>query len=34
MSKKRKYKKVYDFMCPDDFMKWVCADKKMVIFYC
>ena len=24
----RKYKKVYDSMGPDDFMKWICADKK------
>ena len=30
----RKYKKVYDSMSPDDFIKWICADKKMVIFYC
>lgn len=30
----RKYKKVYDSMGPDDFMKWLYDDKKMVIFYC
>lgn len=30
----RKYKKVYDSMNPDDFIKWLYEDKKMVIFYC
>ena len=30
----RKYKKVYDSMIPDDFMKWLYEEKKMVIFYC
>lgn len=30
----RKYKKVYDSMSPDDFMKWLYDEKKMVIFYC
>ncbi len=29
----RKYKKVYDSMSPDDFMKWLYDEKKMVIVY-
>ena len=29
----RKYKKLYDSMGPDDFMKWLYDDKKMVIVY-
>ena len=29
----RKYKKVYDSMGPDDFIKWLYEDKKMVIIY-
>ena len=30
----RKFKKVYDSMSPDNFMKWLYDNKKMVIFYC
>lgn len=30
----RKYKKVYDSMSPDDFMKWLYDNKKIVIFSC
>ena len=29
----RKYKKVYDSMRPDEFIKWLYDGKKMVIFY-
>lgn len=29
----RKYKKVYDSMSLDDFIKWLYEDKKMVIIY-
>lgn len=29
----RKYKKVYDSMSPDDFIKWLYEEKKIVIIY-
>jgi len=30
----RKYRKVYDSMGPDAFMKWLYDEKTMTIFYC
>lgn len=30
----RKFKKVYDSMNPNDFVKWLYEEKKIVIFYC